>query len=146
MEIETREVAELPQNFADRFGWEEKAATVARVYERLPAGEERAACVLTGNYGEAAAIDFFGEEMGLPRAISGHNSYYLWGPRGCTGEVVISLGVPRERLSTVFGNIENADTARCEYCMPDENNLPVYVCRDPKMPFREAWPLFKHYD
>ena len=146
VEIETREVAELPQNFADRFGWEEKAATVARVYERLPAGEERAACVLTGNYGEAAAIDFFGEELGLPRAISGHNSYYLWGPRGCTGEVVIALGVPRERLSAVFGNIEKADTARCEYCMPDEDDLPVYVCRDPKMPFREAWPLFKHYD
>jgi hypothetical protein len=46
----------------------------------------------------------------------------------------------------MFGSIENADTARCEYCMPDEDNLPVYVCRDPKMPFREAWPLFKHYD
>jgi len=132
--------------YTDRFGWEEKAATVARFYERLPAGEERAACVLTGNYGEAAAIDFFGEEMGLPRAISGHNNYYLWGPRGCTAEVVIALGVPRERLSTVFGSIENADTARCEYCMPDEDNLPVYGCRDPKMPFREAWPLFKHYD
>ena len=82
----------------------------------------------------------------MPRAISGHNSYYLWGPRGCTGEVVIAFGVPRERLSTVFGRIENADMARCEYCMPDEDDLPVYVCRDPKMPFREAWPLFKHYD
>jgi hypothetical protein len=35
--------------YTDRFGWEEKAATVARFYERLPAGEERAACVLTGN-------------------------------------------------------------------------------------------------
>jgi hypothetical protein len=30
--------------------------------------------------------------------------------------------------------------------MPDEDNLPLYVCRDPKMPFREVWPLSKHYD
>jgi len=35
---------------------------------------------------------------------------------------------------------------RCEYCMPDENNFPVYVSRDPKMPFEEAWPEFKHYN
>jgi hypothetical protein len=30
--------------------------------------------------------------------------------------------------------------------MPDEDNLPVYVCRDPKMPFEKAWPRFEHYD
>jgi hypothetical protein len=35
---------------------------------------------------------------------------------------------------------------RCRYCMPDENDLPVYVLRDPKLPFEEAWPRFKHYD
>ena len=29
--------------------------------------------------------------------------------------------------------------------MPDEDDLPVYVCRDPKMPFAQAWPRFKHY-
>lgn len=143
---ETRQTAALPQNFADRFGWEEKVATVSRVYERLPAEEKDEACVLAGNYGQAAAVDFYGERLGLPRAISGHNSYYLWGPNGCSGEVVVSIGVPRERLQAVFGEIEESDTAQCENCMPDEDDLPVYVCRDPKMPFREAWPLFKHYD
>jgi hypothetical protein len=30
--------------------------------------------------------------------------------------------------------------------MPDENDLPVYVLRDPKLPFEEAWPRFKHFD
>ena len=30
--------------------------------------------------------------------------------------------------------------------MPDEDNLPVYVCREPMMPFEEAWPRFEHYD
>lgn len=146
IEVETREVAELPQIFADRFGWENMAGTVGRVHERLPPEERSEACVLTGNYGEAGAIDFFGAKHGLPKAISGHNSYYLWGPRGCSGETVVSVGVPRERLEEVFGRIERVDTVRCRYCMPDENNLPVYVCRNPKLPFEEAWPRFKHYD
>jgi len=146
IEVETREVAELPQTLADRFGWEGMTETVARVYDRLPPEERSEACVLAGNYGEAGAIDFFGAKHGLPRAISGHNSYYLWGPRGCRGETVVSVGVPRERLESVFGEVERADTVRCRYCMPDEDDLPVYVCGDPKLPFEEAWPRFKHYD
>ena len=146
IEVETREIAELPQNFADRFGWEDMTETVARVHNRLPPEERSVACVLTGNYGEAGAIDFFGANHGLPKAISGHNSYYLWGPRGCSGETVVSVGVPRERLEEVFGRIEQTDTVRCRYCMPDEDELPVYVCRNPKLPFEEAWPRFKHYN
>jgi hypothetical protein len=146
IEVETREVAELPQIFADRFGWENMAATVAGVYNSLPAAERSEACVFTGNYGEAGAIDFFGAKHGLPKAISGHNTYHVWGPGDCTGQVVISVGIPREGLETMFGEVEREATIRCEYCMPDENNLPVYVCRDPRASLQELWPQVKHYD
>ncbi len=145
IDSEIREDPEVPQPLADRFGWENMVATVAGVYDRLPPEEQSEACILAGNFGEAGAIDFFGEEYGLPKPISGHNSYYLWGPGNCTGEVVISVGVPLERLETVFDDIEEAAVVRCEYCMPDENSLPVYVSRDPKMSLEEAWPLFKRY-
>ena len=144
-EVETREVAELPQNLADRFGWEDMTETVVRVHDRLAPEERSEACVLTGNYGEARAIDCFGDKHRLPKAISGHNSYYLWGLRGCGGETVVSVGVQRERLEEVFDRNERADTVRCRYCMPDEDDLPVYVCRDPKLSFEEAWLRFKHY-
>jgi hypothetical protein len=70
-------VAELPQTLADRFGWEGMTEPVARVHDRLPPEERSEACVLTGNYGEAGAIDFFGAKHGLPKSISTHNSYYL---------------------------------------------------------------------
>jgi hypothetical protein len=143
---ETRQVGQLPQNFADRFGWEGMVETIAGVYHDLPSEERSEACVLTGNYGEAGAVDFFGPKHGLPKAISGHNDYYLWGVRGCTGKTVISVGVPRARLEEVFGRIERADTTKCRYCMPDEDGLPVYVSRDPAMPLEKAWPRFKHYD
>jgi hypothetical protein len=146
VQVETREVGQLPQNLADRFGWEKMVATVARAYDELPAEERKRACILTGNYGEAGAVDFYGPRYGLPRAISGHNSYFIWGPGNCTGEVVISVGVPSETLRSVFGEVEQVDKVRCRYCMPDEDKLPVYVCRASKLPFEEAWPRFKHYD
>lgn len=146
VQVETREVGQLPQTFADRFGWENMVATVARAHDELPAEERERACILTGNYGEAGAVDFFGPKYGLPKAISGHNSYYIWGPGNCTGEVVISVGVPPETLRAVFGEVEQVEKVRCRYCMPDEDGLPVYVCRDPKLPFEEAWPRFVNYN
>jgi hypothetical protein len=146
VEVETREVGQIPQQFADRFGWQDMVTTVAGVYSALPQEEQAKSCILAGNYGEAGAIDFFGGAYGLPKAISGHNNYYIWGPGGCSGDVIISVGVPLERLQAVFSDVEEVDLVKCEYCMPDENNLPVYVAQDPESSFEEAWPQFKHYD
>src|SRR5215203_117693 len=146
VEVETREVGQLPQQFADRFGWETMVATVAGVYRELPPKERAESCIFTGNYGEAGAVDFFGPRYDLPKAISGHNNYYIWGPGSCTGEVIISVGVPLSLLETVFVDIEQADTIDCEYCMPDEDNLAVYVGRNPKASLQEIWPQVKHYD
>ena len=146
VEVETREVGQLPQQFADRFGWETMVATVAGVYRDLPSEEQAESCIYTGNYGEAGAIDFFGPRYDLPKAISGHNNYYIWGPRDCTGRVIISVGVPLDRLEGMFEDIEQADTIDCEYCMPDEDNLPIYVVRSPKASLQEIWPQVKHYN
>jgi 4-amino-4-deoxy-L-arabinose transferase-like glycosyltransferase len=137
--------SEVPQPFAYRQGWEGMVKTVAGVYRDLTPAEQARSCILAGNFGQAGALDFFGPKYFLPRVISGHNNYYIWGTRGCSGEVLISVGVPREQLEAVFNDIEHADTVICEYCMPNETNLPVYVLRDPKMPLEEAWPQFKRF-
>ena len=81
----------LPQYYADMFGWKEMAEKVAAVYNALPPEERAKAVFFGGNYGEAAAIDIFGRPLGLPPAISGQNSYYLWGPMGHDASVVILL-------------------------------------------------------
>jgi hypothetical protein len=48
--------------------------------------------IFAENYGEAGAIDLSGPRYGLPPAISGHQNYFLWGPRGYTGESLIVIG------------------------------------------------------
>jgi len=146
VKVENHATGALPQQLADRFGWDTMIATVARVYRNLPKDEQAQACIFTGNYGEAGAIDFYGPQYHLPQAISGHNSYYLWGPGSCTGEVVISIGIPLDQLQTVFDSVTQAATITCAYCMPQENNLPVYVCLHLKMPIQSIWPSAKHYD
>lgn len=146
---EKQGLGQLPQNFADQFGWENMAATVARVYHRLPP-EERAHCVVyASNYGEAAAMDYFRERYGLPRVISGHNNYWLWGP-GPTGTdrngIVIVIGGKREDLLKGFAVVEPTETIHSAYVMPFEDNLTVYVCRDLRRPMADSWAAVKNFE
>ena len=136
----------LPQVFADMHGWSELVDTVARVYERLPAAARPRAVVLVNNYGEAGAVDFLGQPRGLPRAISGHNNYWLWGPGDLQADdTVIVVGLSREQLVDAFAEVERVDTVRCEYCMPFENDLPVHVARGLKRPVDELWRRLKRF-
>ena len=145
VKVEKGELGKLPQLWADMFGWENQVATIARVYRSLPPEEQARCALLAGNYGEAGAIDYLGRAYGLPKAISGINNYYLWGPRNYTGEVVISVGIPLEQLQELFGQVEQAALIVHEYAVPEESNLPVYVCRKPKRPLPQAWPKLKCY-
>ena len=133
----------LPQLYADMFGWEDMAATVSRVYHALPQAEQQGCAILTGNYGEAGAIDYYGPKLGLPKAISGHNSYFYWGPRNYSGECVILFGDNAETTKKLFGDVQQVATITNRYAMPGEQNLPVYLCRKPSAPLAELWPQFK---
>jgi hypothetical protein len=140
------ETGVFPQNFADRFGWEEMAVTMGKIYHSLPAEDQARACIFTENYGEAAALEFYREKYGLPPIISGHNNYYLWGPQNCTGEVLLffSWGTVPE-LQPAFEQVEQVGVFTCQYCMPFENNSPILLARGMKTPMEQAWPTVKFF-
>jgi len=144
MATETRKTAQLPQTYADMFGWPEMVATVARVYDSLPPDERRRAAIFTRNYGEAAAVDFFGPRYGLPKSISGHMAYFTWGPRSYDGSIVITIGVPADAARRWFSDIRVAANVGTEYSMPDEH-VPVLICRNPRFPLAQIWPHTRIY-
>jgi len=143
--VEKEPSGKLPQLYADMMGWPQQAEVVGSVFRSLTSEEQSKVAILTKNYGQAGAIDYFGSAYGLPHALSGHNNYYLWGPQQYSGEVVITVGMPIEELKPLFGQVGLAGTINNEYAIPEENNLPVYVCRHPKMTLKEAWPRLKFY-
>jgi hypothetical protein len=140
---EKKELGRLPQFFADRQGWDAFVSQVRAVWDALPPGDRERAAVLTGNYGEAGAIERL---AGGAVAISGHNNYWLWGPQGRTGEVMIVLSRRPERLQRLFAHVEKAGETACGDCMPYENGLGIYVCRDMHTPLPLIWGDFKHYE
>jgi len=145
VQVEREPSGKLPQMYADMMGWPQQAETVAGVFHSLSPEDQARAAIFTKNYGQAGAIDYFGPALGLPHAISGHNNYYLWGPQQYTGEVVIVVGMRMEDLEPLFGQIDQAATINYEYAIPEENNLPVYICRKPKMTLQQAWPRLKFF-
>lgn len=143
---EGKELAELPQFYADMFGWEEKAADIAKVFNTL-SEEEKAKCVIYSmNYGRCGAIDFFGEKYGLPKSVGSHNNYWLWGTREYQGEVVIILGETMEEHQDDFESCKLAGVSKCKYCMPYENNVNIFICRGLKYKMEDIWPTTKHYE
>jgi hypothetical protein len=134
---------ELPQLYADMFGWDDMAATVAHVYWNLPAADRADCAILGGNYGEAGAIDYYGPALGLPKAISGHNSYWDWGPRGYSGACMIIFGERSEKYVQFFGDVQVAGTIASPNAMPNEQSVPVYVCRKPRAALSVLWPEFR---
>jgi hypothetical protein len=135
----------LPQHFADMFGWPQMAARVAAVYNALPPADRAKAVFFGQNYGEAAAIDVFGRPLGLPPAISGHNNYFVWGPQGHDGSVVILIGGNRAQMQKQFRSLDRAGTIDAPYAIPYETNQPIYVLRGLKEPLADLWPQLKHY-
>lgn len=142
---ERHEMGALPQHYADMHGWEEMVAEVARVYRSLPPEERAGAGIYGQNYGEAGAVDLLGRKYGLPKASSGHNNYYLWGPPG-SGDTLIILGGDPEDHRQAFEDVRQAGTIRCGLCMPYENDQPVWIARGLKAPIDQVWPMTKHYD
>lgn len=134
----------LPQVYADMHGWPKLARTVARVVNDLPPQDRGRAVIVTGNYGEAAAIQFFGK--GLPPVISGHNQYFLWGTHGASGDVLIDVGGDCGAAAHLFRSSKRAATFRARYVMPYEDDMPIMLCRGIKKPLAQVWPAVKHYE
>ena len=135
----------LRQHYADMFGWKEMADTVAAVYAKLTPEEKSKCGIYADNYGEAGAIDFFGRKYGLPPAVSGHNSYWIWGPGKATGEVMIVIGGELEDHQPFYRECRQEATIRNEYARSFETDLGVFVCRQLKEPVAKVWPLTRQF-
>jgi hypothetical protein len=117
---------------------------VAGVYRSLPESECALAVVVAQNYGEASAIDYFSSKPGLPRVISGHNQYGLWGPGAMNGQVAIAIGFTERQLRQFYDEVTPEANVSPQYAMPEETGLTIFVCRRPKKSLQESWAKWKY--
>ena len=137
----------MPHYYSWCFGWEEMVKAVAQAYYSVPPAERADVAIFANDFAAAGAIDLIGPKYGLPKAIGGHQSYWLWGPRNYTGQTVIVLGETADGASHWFNEVTVIAELHNPYAPPWENR-PVLLCRGPKhfTSLSEAWPKLKNWD
>jgi hypothetical protein len=142
---ERTQIGSLPPDWADMHGWRELTATVADVYRALPPDRRAHAAILASNYGEAAALDFFGPEYGLPPVLSGHNQFWLWGTRGYSGDVLIDVHGDCQRDAHLFKAARVVTRFSDRWARPSENGFPISLCTGITEPLAVYWPRLRSY-
>jgi len=137
--------APLPQWYADQFGWEEIVAETATAWNSIPVEDREDCGIFAQDYGQAGAIDFLGRRYGLHPALSGHQTWFLWGPRGYSGNCMIVLDDSRERLEQLWQHVQYVGTsADNPYAL--EKQIDVFICRGAKFgTLAQLWPQLKRW-
>jgi hypothetical protein len=138
--------AALPQHFADQFGWHEIVEGVNGAWQRIPPSEREDCAIFAQDYGQAGAIDWFGPKYGLPGSLSGHQTWFLWGPRQYSGNCMIVLDDSAENLGKIFNSVVLVGrTPDNRYAL--EKDLPIFICKNPTEPdwLRKEWPRLKKW-
>ena len=139
---EVSHTAPLPQYFADRFGWENLARTVAVVSAELPPGERSRTIVLGRNYGHSAALEYWSKKYNLPPVYGRHNNYWLWGPPPADEDTtVIAINFEVGDLEKFFDDVSEVAVAESPWAQ--EPYLRILVCRGLKEPIDTVWPQIK---
>jgi|SRR5579872_1790870 len=137
--------AALPQWYADQFGWKEIADAAEVAWNRIPPAERSDCAIFAQDYGQAGAIDFFGRAHGLPGAISGDRTYWLWGPRGYSGHCMIVLGDRKSRLEELFQQVDYVGIS-ADNPWALESGISVNICHGAKFgSLSQLWPQLKRW-
>jgi hypothetical protein len=131
-----------PVMLSYRIGWNELAQEVAGVYNNLPAEDRAIAGVYADSWMDAGAIDVLGPQYGLPHAVSGSLTYYLWGP-GYSWDVMIIVTSRTNHLAVFFDECELKTIVQQEYNHP--RGIYIFVCRKPKISANVIWSSLKSY-
>jgi hypothetical protein len=136
----------LPQVLADRTGWPSFIDDVDRVYRSLPPEDRKRAIIYVPDYGHAGALELWGPARGLPRVISGHNTYWMWSAGHTNTEVLIAVSPDPRDLKRLFRDVRQDGWVDCEYCMSWRSHMPIYVARGSIVPVETVWAKSKGFE
>ena len=145
---------QVNQELAESIGWPQLVGTVRTVWTSLPPRQRASAVIFTADYGEAGAINELGRRTSLPEAVSGHNTYWWWGPGNPRATTVVAVAPGpvdgtgyAAYLRQFFTSVRVAATLSNPYGIHNQEwDGHVYLCTGPRHPWAQLWPRLRHYD
>jgi len=132
----------------EEIGWPELVQEVAKIRDSLTPEERAHLGIIGTNYGEAGAINLYGPQYGLPRAISEVNSFWQRGYGDPPPQTVIVIGLSRKYMDESFESCRLAGHTWNQYGMKNEETADhpdIYVCGPPKQGWPKFWDDFRYY-
>jgi hypothetical protein len=134
--------------FTEMIGWQDLTAQVAEINQSIPESEKPNTVILAANYGEAGALDLYGDAYGLPRVITGSNSYWYRGYGNPEPETVIVVGFEGDYAKHFFKSCRYSGTVTNSYNVKNEettHHTSLFVCREPRQPWSVMWQEMRWY-
>ncbi|MGQ8335700.1 glycosyltransferase family 39 protein [Sunxiuqinia sp. A32] len=135
---------DLPQDMADMTGWEQLGKKVNTVFLELDENGRKSCDVYCYNYGQAAAVMFYGKKHHLPQPICFNDSFTFWSPDSLSGDYVIWVhsplwtdNNPETLLPTFFEKVTYKGNVDDPYFR--ENGTEIYLCQHPKPLVKERY-------
>lgn len=130
----------LNTDIGDTVGWPQLTAQVAAAYRAIPPAQRAQASIFTGDYGEAAAIAWFGSAYDLPYPLSGHNNFALWGPGHAPDTTVVAVGSV-DSIRDHFRSCAYISTFRPPgQVSNDQSGTQIWRCSGPDVTWSAIWP------
>lgn len=140
--------SKMHDQFREEIGWPDLAQAVAGVYGSLSPAERERTGVLTGNYGEAGALNLYGPALGLPHAMSLTNSFWYRGYDPRLPETVILTGFDLEEGQKLFQSCvvaaKNANPLGIEN-EESRDHPDILLCRSLREPWPEYWARSRRF-
>jgi 4-amino-4-deoxy-L-arabinose transferase-like glycosyltransferase len=138
----------LNEDFREEIGWPELVESIAQVRDSLPNEDRASLGILAVNYGEAGAVNLYGPQHGLPRAISGVNSFWQRGYGDPPPETLIVVGADLDDLQGEFASCHLAARVWNRLGVRNEETRghpSIFVCRQLLKPWPQFWRDFRYF-
>ena len=126
----------------EEIGWDELVRSVAAVRDSLPPDQQASYGILTGNYGEAGAIENIGGAYHLPLPVELTNSFYLRSYPQQLPSTLIVVGWSEAQVNREFAGCRVAGHNGNSLGVKNEesdDHPDIYVCGPPKKGWPEFW-------
>jgi 4-amino-4-deoxy-L-arabinose transferase-like glycosyltransferase len=140
--------AAINPELREEIGWPELVGEVERIYAALPESERATTAVLAVNYGEAAAVDLYGPDLGLPNAISPVDTYWLRGYGDPPPQHLIVLGANQTDVGRFLDGCTLAGHTPNPYNILNEetrDHPDIFLCTGPREPWPEFWRAIQDF-
>lgn len=129
-------VHDLPQDYADMTGWEELAKIARAAYQQADA--PASTLLYASNYGQAGAVNLWGEKWGLPPCHSFSDNFRLWiDPEFQPTALIYINDELGEDVDNLFQDIEVIGSITTTYAR--EKGTSVYLCQNPVDNVAKFW-------